>query len=186
MYKKTRLDIPVLLPKVPDTRDACVSRLDAMLVGQPGILDAHVVDEQASPKLCVHYDPEKISLGRVRELAQAAGAQLTEKYGHFVADIAETEIPRTARGKAQRLGQVDGVLEAELSGAGGLRVEFDREVLSDQDLRAAIAKIGLSIRHTYAEPQEADHELIRSFKSAIAALFPLREQIGDFGFTAWE
>nr|WP_204355048.1 heavy metal translocating P-type ATPase [Bradymonas sediminis] len=160
MFEKIRLDIPVLLPEVPDTRDACVSRLDAMLVGQPGIIEAHIVDEQASPKLCVHYEPDTISLQRVRELALAAGARLTERYGHLVADIAETSTPRTARHKAQRLSQIDGVLEAELSGAGGLRVEYDRDAISDKALRAAIADLGLNIRHAFGEPahEHASHD----------------------------
>lgn len=159
MFKKIRLDIPVLLPKVPDTRDACVARLDAMLVGQPGILEAHVLDERKPSKLCIHYDPEKISLARVRELAQAAGARLTERYGHLVAEIAETATPRSARSKAQRLEQMDGILEAELSGAGALRVEYDREAISDKDLRDAIDKFGLNISKIHGKPErDSDHD----------------------------
>src|SRR5690554_5064581 len=160
LFEKIRLDIPVLLPEVPDTRDACVSRLDAMLIGQPGIIEAHLVDAQASAKLCVQYEPDTISLQRVRALALAAGARLTERYGHLVADIAETSTPRTARNKAQRLSQIDGVLEADLSGAGGLRVEYDRDAISDKALRAAIADLGLTIRQAYGEPahEHASHD----------------------------
>lgn len=156
--EKLRLDIPVLLPEVADERDECLSRIDAMLVDRQGISEAHVVSDEEPAKLCIHYDPDQISLGRVRELAEAAGAKLTEKYGHFVAEVAETSTPRTARAKADRLCRVDGVLEAEVSGAGGIRVEFDREVISDKQLRVAIAKLGLRIRNEYGAPEHEAHE----------------------------
>ncbi len=37
MTKTLRLDVPLLLPEVPDARDACVTRLEALIDAQRGI-----------------------------------------------------------------------------------------------------------------------------------------------------
>ena len=154
--EKLRLNVPILLPEVPDERDECLTRLDAMLVDREGILESHVLPDETPPKLCIHYDPEQVSLKRVRELAEAAGARLTAKYGHFLAELSGTRAPRAARAKAERLARLDGVLEAEVSGAGAIRVEFDRDVIPDAQLRAVVSKLGLHIRREYGG-REGEH-----------------------------
>ena len=76
MTTRTRLDLPLLLPTVPDEADRCVARLLDELTERDGVRDAHVIaamgDEPA--KLCVHYDPEKVGLEQIRKAARAAGA----------------------------------------------------------------------------------------------------------------
>ena len=86
MTTRTRLDLPLLLPTVPDEADRCVARLLDELTERDGVRDAHVIaamgDEPA--KLCVHYDPEKVGLEQIRKAARAAGAALTARFGHLV------------------------------------------------------------------------------------------------------
>ena len=153
MTKRLRLEIPIVLPEVPDERDECVTRLEAMLGRKGGLVDVHIVADEEPAELCIHYDPEELSLGRVRKLAEAAGAKLTERYGHFLAEVAETTRPRRARAKADRLLEVDGVLEAGVSGAGAIRVEYDREVISADKLREVIRDAGLRVRHEFGEEE---------------------------------
>jgi len=43
MTDKFELDIPVLLPEVPDAADACVGRLVSTLSAKPGVERAHVL-----------------------------------------------------------------------------------------------------------------------------------------------
>ena len=43
MTDKLKLDIPVLLPQIPDAADACVGRLVATLKAKPGVEEAHVL-----------------------------------------------------------------------------------------------------------------------------------------------
>lgn len=64
MKTRTRIDLPVLLPEVPDERDACVARLQAILQNKPGTLRTHIVCEEpdARPMLCLHFDPSVVSL----------------------------------------------------------------------------------------------------------------------------
>ncbi|WP_442836821.1 hypothetical protein, partial [Listeria monocytogenes] len=35
------------------------------------------------PKLCIHYDSEKLPLIRIRELVEAAGSRISDRWGHF-------------------------------------------------------------------------------------------------------
>lgn len=84
---KLHLELPLLLPDLPDARDRCVSALIQTLSARSGIVGAHVVDEAARPaELCIHYDPDPdlISLERVRELAKNVGAEITSRVGHLI------------------------------------------------------------------------------------------------------
>ena len=74
----------MLLPDALDARDRCVHRLTEMLEGGEGLERVHVVEasETAPARLCMHLDPERTSVARVRDLAQAAGANLTDQLGH--------------------------------------------------------------------------------------------------------
>ena len=145
MTEKLQLEISVLLPGVPHERDACLDRIDVMLGGRPGIFKAHVLADQDPAKLCIHFDPEVTSLARVRELAEVAGARLTEKYGHLVAVVAGTSPPRRATAKARQVSRIDGVLEAEVAGTGAIRIEFDREEISRDRLLVELSRLGLSL-----------------------------------------
>ena len=103
---KLKLDLPLLLPEVPDARDRCVRTLTAMLRAREGLAEAHIVAATGDTpaQLCIHYDPDRISLARVRELALAAGAQLTERFGHLSGTLSPAPHARAARSLAARLG----------------------------------------------------------------------------------
>jgi Cd2+/Zn2+-exporting ATPase len=145
MTDKLRLDIPVILPEVPDAADACVSRLVADLEARDGIESAHVVaaSDAAPAQLCVHYDPAQLSLNRITELATAAGLRITERFGHVRWQVEGIGHQRRARSVADQLGRVMGVLEAEASAAGTVRIEFDRERTSEDALRDYLGQMGV-------------------------------------------
>ena len=83
MAEKLKLDLSLVLPDVADERDACIGRLTELLQAE-GLEKVHLVheDEDGSARLCLHYDPQQFSVSRVRELAQAAGAKLGNRYRH--------------------------------------------------------------------------------------------------------
>ena len=77
MATDTQLDLNTVLPEALDERDACVQRLTAGLQAREGILSAHVKQgEAAAAQLCVHFEPDVISLQRIRELALSLGARI--------------------------------------------------------------------------------------------------------------
>lgn len=144
--QKLRLDLPLLLPDVHDPADPCVDRLRQKLVGRPGIDEAHVVGlDEGKPELCVHYDPDVMSLGRLRELVNAAGIEITERFAHLTG---RSKTPTHARA-AQRIGEqlraIPGVIEADASPTGAVRIEYDRSLVNDEALRQHAESLGVAL-----------------------------------------
>lgn len=140
---RLRLDLPLLLPDVDDADDRCVGRLIAALSGKPGIAEAHIALEGGAPQLCIHYDPAQITIGRVRELVHASGAQVSERFGHLVVRADESLHARAARSVAEGLRSIPGVLEADVAASGAVRIEYDRHEVTAQALLEHAAKLGL-------------------------------------------
>ncbi|MCW3837254.1 heavy metal translocating P-type ATPase [Sphingomonas canadensis] len=149
MSAKLRLDIPVILPEVPDAADACVGRLMGELTGRPGIEQVHVVKgeaPEAPAQLCVHYDPDTLSLARINDIVVGAGAKLTEAFGHLALNVDGIGHQRKARSVSEQLMRVKGVLEAEASAAGMIRIEFDRDAVTEEALRSFLGQLGIHER----------------------------------------
>ncbi|WP_255245780.1 heavy metal translocating P-type ATPase [Sphingobium sp. D43FB] len=144
MIEKLRLDIPVLLPEVTDAADACVTRLVGSLEGRAGVEQAHVVAAAAvaPATLCVHFDPEVVTLSRIRELAHAAGAEIADRFGHAIWQVDGITHQRRARTLGARLRALPGVLEAEANVSGLVRVEFDRSATSQEAILKALRGAG--------------------------------------------
>jgi len=145
--QKLRLEIPLLLPSLPDIRDRCVKLLIQTLESREGIAAAHVADAATggTPELCIHYDPDVISLGKVRDIARGAGAKLTDRFGHMLLRVG-TKHPRAARTLTAKLKVLKGVVEAEVNASGSVRIEFDREQVEEKDLRTMLSGFGIEDR----------------------------------------
>ena len=150
---RLRLDLTVLLPGVPHEADACVGRLVGELAGRDGIDQVHVVpaagDEPA--RLCIHYRPEVLSLGRIREIAEGAGARITERFGHILWQTGGLSDERRARTVSELLQRTDGVLEAVATVAGPVRIEFDRTLTSEGALRELLDDLSIDVRAPLAK-----------------------------------
>ena len=107
---KLRLDIPVVLPHVRDAADACIERLQSELLARPGVDRVHIrpAEGEGLGQLCVHFDPQVMSLARIRELAQAAGARVTESFGHLTWTVTGIGHERRARTVAEQMSSVLG------------------------------------------------------------------------------
>lgn len=148
MADRVQLDLPILLPDVPDAKDACVERLTRSLQDRKGVHRVHVVPaENGTPdRLCIHYDPEAMSLPRIRQRAKSLGTEITDRYGHLVWTVEGLVHPRRARTIAKRLRQIDGVVEAEASAAEQIRVEFNRSTIEEPAIREALRDMGVRVR----------------------------------------
>ena len=60
MTEKLRLDLPLLLPEVPDSRDACVDRLESLITRHPGVTEVHLVEQDGRGHEMVGVDPASI------------------------------------------------------------------------------------------------------------------------------
>lgn len=143
---KLRLDIPVLLPHVRDDADACVKRLQEDLEGRAGIERVHVKAAQGEGpgQLCLHFDPNVLSLARIREIAKASGARITENFGHVSWEVTGISHERRARTVAAQLNSIPGVLEARASSAGSVYIEFDRQQVDESSLQSALKKMDVA------------------------------------------
>ncbi|MDX1688855.1 MAG: heavy metal translocating P-type ATPase, partial [Candidatus Promineifilaceae bacterium] len=103
-----QLDIPLLLPEIQDARDACVRRLQAELQTRKGILHSHVEIDKEPPQLCIHFDPDHISLTAVHRLARRAGANFTERYRHEQIPFSGLDVADAATGLAADLEALPG------------------------------------------------------------------------------
>ena len=161
--KKLQLDIPLLLPEIPDEKDACVERLISTLEEKEGIEKAHVKDGDP-PLLCIHYDPGRIPLEKVKAIARQSGAELTGRFRHLLLDVQGIRHQRHARQVGEMLERQPGIVEAVASAAGTLRIEFDSRETGLENVETAIRKAGLAIlgkkppeKHGHGEGGEEGH-----------------------------
>lgn len=166
MVGKTKIEINLLLPDVADARDACVKRLADLLAAKEGVDAAHALEAEGERpgQLCIHYEPNRLTIGEVRELAKRAGAEIHERFGHLLLRT-EPMHARRARTVAARAERLRGVLEASASADGMLRIEFDREKAEEDAIRAALLKSGVRVitekranAEAAAGEEEHDHE----------------------------
>ncbi|MBI2795290.1 MAG: cadmium-translocating P-type ATPase [Gemmatimonadetes bacterium] len=161
MTEFVRLDLPVLLPGVQDDQDACVARLVALLEARDGIGRVHVTHEHgaaavehdagthpddgppAPGALCVHYDPARISLGRITELAESAGATITQRFGHAVIPFRAVGAEDGGTRIEAALRSLPGVTAAVVNFPAQLvRVEFDTGATTIAAVREALVGLG--------------------------------------------
>ncbi|HEY5646722.1 MAG: heavy metal translocating P-type ATPase [Gammaproteobacteria bacterium] len=208
---KTRLDIEVLLPEVPDAEDACRQRLCDAIEARTGVDTAHMLESaDGSPaRLCVHFDPEALTLQDLRQIAERAAMKLQDRYGHLLVAGAPMPARRASRRQAE-LARLPGVLECVVSADGTVRLEYDREVTDEAALRDAFGRgPGEQTGHREEAAGNHDHahggflgpntELIfvalcgatlaagwalETF-TALAPWVPRSLLIGSYGFGAW-
>ena len=183
-----RLDIPVLLPEAHGAREACVQRLTELLEGRTGVVTVHVVEPgQRSalddphrdhaddipgdgagarvPQLCLHYDPNLLTLGQVAELARLAGAEVSERFAHVVLPFDKIGAEDEGTRIESELLAVPGVTAVSVNfAAQQARIEYDRQTIDlaafDKTLRefklalpGAPAAVGERPPRAKTEPQ---------------------------------
>ena len=160
MASKLRLDLAVVLPDAADECDRCVDRLLSGLKTRKGVDEAHLVNENGdkSSQLCIHYDPEILPLSRIRQLALQNGIRISERYGHLLLAVEGIRHPRRARSIALDLRKKPGVLEAEATAAGFLKLEYDTEIFDLASVDRLLKRYGLAVgsgsRASYASGEK--------------------------------
>ncbi len=156
--KKIKIEIPVLLPSIPDEKDQCVTLLIENLENESGVEKAHV--EDGSPaQICIHYHPDIISINKVKKIAGQTGAVLTYRFQHALLNVKGIRHQRHARRIEGKLLEIEGIIEAAASASGVLRLEWDTEKIKEADVIAVIEKTGLKIsKETKGEHDKHEHE----------------------------
>ena len=162
---KTRIDLAVLLPDVPDARDECVKRLEDLLAPIPGVRRVHIVDADKSvqeAKVCLHFDPSVVSIADIERQAKIAGADVTHRYGHVVLPLRAIGSEDMAHRIERDLLHIDGVASASVNLPGQrARVEFSKDRTSIEKISATLNELGYAgknvEKHKHAKVGRCDH-----------------------------
>jgi len=159
MTPTTQLDLSILLPKL-DADDECVNILTTKLAQQRGIEKAHIVRENGDAKLCLHYDPNLISLATVQRLAHEAGAEINQRYRHEQIPFTGMHSADAAPSLERQLKQLKGMIHASVNYAAGLIfVAYDSEVLQRETIERTIRGMGVDLIASTATSQQREaHE----------------------------
>jgi Cd2+/Zn2+-exporting ATPase len=160
------LQIPLLLPEVEDPQDRCLDRLEAALQNQKGMQRAHLERDKSPLTLCLHYDPNQVSLADVKRMAERAGAQITDRYHHAHFPIEGMDCSDCVKVIEHGVGRMEGVLTATVNyAAQQLSVEFDRQSVDESAIEKRVKSLGYTVPATgikswYQENRELLFSLI--------------------------
>jgi len=144
---KVKIDLDIILPNIPDEKDACVQRIISALENKRGIEKVHVVPETetSKAKLCFHYNSDEISIEQVQRLAESAGAEITERFGHLLIEVKGIRYVRHARVIELTLKDVKGIVSVSASATGWINIEFDQHKITPKKIYSKLNKIGLTV-----------------------------------------
>ena len=159
---KTKINLDILLPGIPDEKDACVRRIIDEMENIRGIERVHVVSEnnESKAQLCFHYDPQVMSIERVQDLAAQAGARLSKRYRHALLEVKGIRHQRQTNLVEAALKNEEGILSISVSATGFVAVEFDSTIITEGELYALLRKQGLNAipQHTDEAETEDEHD----------------------------
>ncbi|WP_240432857.1 heavy metal translocating P-type ATPase [Taibaiella koreensis] len=143
--QKLKINLNILLPEIPDERDACVARIIATLKGYKGIDEVHLspATDKQEAQLCFHFDPDVISLKQVGEIAVKEGAVITHRYSHLLMEVNGIREMNQAAVLENELRALKGVMDVSVSAAGNIRVELNTEQTSQTAIEKIISGYGL-------------------------------------------
>lgn len=145
MTEKHTIELSLLLPSIPDEQDACVNRLTELLLAE-GLEKIHPIREGGVARICLHYDPQRFSIDRVRQLAQIAGATIANRFHHETLRIDGMDCPTCTTVIEHALQRMEGVLEASVSyAAERVRIEFDGERIKRDAILRRIEALGYEV-----------------------------------------
>ncbi|MAT42415.1 MAG: cadmium-transporting ATPase [Anaerolineaceae bacterium] len=141
--KTVEITLSVLLSDWDDECDPCIEELQDRLQVHKGIIETHLHVDHDPIDLCIHYDPNLISLSAVKRLAQKAGAELSNGYVHEEIPFDGLESADSAIVVGEALENLGGMLHARLNYAAGLAlVAYDQQELSSDQIRDTMRNFG--------------------------------------------
>lgn len=146
MEATAELDLQLVLPALqPD--DACFERLEQALAAKRGVIRAHVERDRTPATLCLHYDPELLSLADIARLGKRTGASIGERYRHEMLTIDGMDCSDCALVIEHGLRRVEGVLAAQVGyAAQTVRVEYDGQKVGRAAIEARLSGLGYRVR----------------------------------------
>jgi Cd2+/Zn2+-exporting ATPase len=154
-----KLDIPLLLPGVADANDECISKLQYALENHHGIRRVHIKDDTNPPQLCLHFDPNLVSLATVQRIAREAGSDFGKRYRHEGIAFHGLNTADAADVLTQLLADLPGMLHVNVNYAAGLAfVAYDTEKLERDTIVQAMRRMGANALASTPKPEKTSPE----------------------------
>ncbi len=152
------IEVTLLLPEVEDEHDDCLVRLQDALRARKGITHVHAERDEPPLRLCIHFDPNRISLDAVQRTAHKVGGAFAARYRHDRIPFEGMTSADEAVMLRRSLEALPGVLHASVNYAAGLAfVAYDARIVSPQEVAQRMRDFG--VRPLGWPPQEeADHD----------------------------
>ena len=161
MTEKLKLDLSLLLPEM-EAGDRCITFLTERLNNMRGIEEAHIVRQNGTAEVCIHYDPNLVPLARVERLARQAGGEISERYQHDTLRFSGLNTADAAWTLEEALTGLDGMLHANVNYAAGLiSVAYDTQGTAKEQIEKVIQRHGAHIvseRTEAAKQRRKEHE----------------------------
>jgi len=145
MNEKTiEVEVTLLLPDIEDDGDECLVRLQDALRERKGIVHVHRERDARPVRLCIHFNPNLISLEAVRRTAREVGGQLTARYRHDRIPFEGMNSADEAALLRRKLEALPGMLHANVNYAAGLAfVAYDTQTLTPQAIAGEMRAFGI-------------------------------------------
>jgi Cd2+/Zn2+-exporting ATPase len=146
MAEKLDIDIPILLPEVGEGCERCVANLSELIAGRRGVEDVHTHSGAEGGQLCVHYDPDLISLAEVQRLAREAGAEVSQRFRHEVMRVAGMDCTDCSLSLEHSVGRLPGILSVSVNyAAQRMRVEYDAATIERDSILQRVRGTGYEV-----------------------------------------
>ncbi|GAB4577300.1 MAG: heavy metal translocating P-type ATPase [Anaerolineales bacterium] len=144
--KTVEMEIPLLLPGVEEEDDECLNRLETALKSQKGLQRAHLERDKHPVVLCLHYDPNTLSVETVRRLAKRAGAQIVNRYHHDLLTIEGMDCSDCVKVIEHGVERMEGVLAVNVNyPLQKMRVEYDTQKINRTSIERRVRGLGYAI-----------------------------------------
>ncbi len=141
-----KLDIPLLLPNIESLRDQCVELLNERIRDCRGIEEAHIDKKNGQAVFCLHYDPNLLSLERVKRIAEEAGAEVTKRYLSEILTLKGLDCTDCAMSIEHILGRMPGIITVSVNyAAEKMRVEYDSTLIAHDEIVRRIQWMGYEV-----------------------------------------
>jgi Cd2+/Zn2+-exporting ATPase len=142
---KARIETDLLLPKGNGCQ-SCLERLENRIQAYRGIEVAHLDQESEPPHLCIHHDPNLISIDYVRAIAIEEGVHLEWRYQHETLPIEGMDCADCARTLENGVGRLEGVLWVSANfAASTLAIEYDADRSERRAILSRIRALGYGV-----------------------------------------
>lgn len=125
-----------------DDCEHCLEELQKVLSVRGGISKVHLTSEP--PKLCLHFDPNLVTVSAVERMARDVGGELQGRFRHQRLRILKTHSADLASALERQLAEIKGVLHASVNLATSIvSVAYDSDDLNVEQIEKVLRRSGV-------------------------------------------